>query len=72
MDDVRAVMTAVGSERTAFFGCHLGGRLALLFAATHPELTSARGDLRRRTRRPCATTTTPGARPPKNGRSSST
>ena len=41
MDDVRAVMTAVGSERTAFFGCHLGGRLALLFAATHPELTSA-------------------------------
>ena len=41
MDDVRAVMAAVGSERTAFFGCHLGGRLALLFAATHPELTSA-------------------------------
>ena len=41
MDDVRSVMTAVGSERTAFFGCHLGGRLALLFAATHPELTSA-------------------------------
>jgi class 3 adenylate cyclase/pimeloyl-ACP methyl ester carboxylesterase len=41
MDDVRAVMTTVGSERTAFFGCHLGGRLALLFAATHPELTSA-------------------------------
>ena len=41
MDDVRAVMKAVGSERTAFFGCHLGGRLALLFAATHPELTSA-------------------------------
>jgi class 3 adenylate cyclase len=41
MDDVRAVMSAVGSERTAFFGCHLGGRLALLFAATHPELTTA-------------------------------
>jgi class 3 adenylate cyclase len=41
MDDVRAVMAAVGSERTAFFGCHLGGRLALLFAATHPELTTA-------------------------------
>jgi class 3 adenylate cyclase/esterase/lipase len=41
MDDVHAVMKAVGSERTAFFGCHLGGRLALLFAATHPELTSA-------------------------------
>ena len=41
MDDVRAVMTAVGSERAAFFGCHLGGRLALLFAATHPEQTTA-------------------------------
>src|SRR6185436_5059698 len=41
MDDVRAVMAAVGSERTAFFGSHLGGRLALLFAATHPELTTA-------------------------------
>ena len=41
MDDVRTVLTAVGSERTAFFGCHLGGRLALLFAATHPELTTA-------------------------------
>jgi class 3 adenylate cyclase/pimeloyl-ACP methyl ester carboxylesterase len=43
MDDVRAVMTAVGSERTAFFGCHLGARLALLFAATHPQLTTAVG-----------------------------
>jgi class 3 adenylate cyclase/pimeloyl-ACP methyl ester carboxylesterase len=41
MDDVRAVLMAVGSERSAFFGCHLGGRLALLFAATHPELTTA-------------------------------
>jgi class 3 adenylate cyclase len=41
MDDVRAVLTAVGSERAAFFGCHLGGRLAVLFAATHPELTTA-------------------------------
>ena len=41
MDDVRTVMAAVGSERSAFFGCHLGGRLALLFAATHPELTTA-------------------------------
>jgi class 3 adenylate cyclase len=41
MDDVRTVMAAVGSERAALFGCHLGGRLALLFAATHPGLTSA-------------------------------
>ena len=40
IDDVRAVLDAVGSERAAFFGCHLGGRLALLFAATHPERTT--------------------------------
>jgi class 3 adenylate cyclase len=41
MDDVRTVQQAVGSEATAFFGCHLGGRLALLFAATHPQQTTA-------------------------------
>lgn len=41
MDDIRAVLRAVDSERAAFFGCHLGGRLALLFAATHPQQTSA-------------------------------
>jgi hypothetical protein len=27
MDDVRLVLDAVGSERTALFGTHLGGRL---------------------------------------------
>ena len=41
MDDVRTVLAAVGSQRAAFFGCHLGGRLALLFAATHPPQTTA-------------------------------
>jgi class 3 adenylate cyclase len=41
MDDVALVLDAVGSKRTAFFGSHLGGRLALLFAATYPERTSA-------------------------------
>jgi pimeloyl-ACP methyl ester carboxylesterase len=41
MDEVRTVLTAVGSKRIAFFGCHLGGRLALLYAATHPDQTSA-------------------------------
>ena len=41
MDDVRTVLRAVGSQRTAFFGCHLGGRLALLFAVTHPQLTTS-------------------------------
>ena len=29
MDDVALVLDSVGSERTAFFGTHLGGRLAL-------------------------------------------
>jgi class 3 adenylate cyclase len=41
MDDVRLVLDTVGSTRAAFFGTHLGGRLALLFAATYPERTSA-------------------------------
>jgi class 3 adenylate cyclase len=41
LDDVRLVMDTVGSERTAFFGTHLGGRLALLFAATYPDRTAA-------------------------------
>jgi len=41
MDETRTVMDAVGSERAALFGCHLGGRLALLFAATHPDRTTS-------------------------------
>jgi class 3 adenylate cyclase len=41
LDDVRCVLDAVGSERTAFFGCHVGGRLALLLAASYPEQVSA-------------------------------
>jgi class 3 adenylate cyclase len=41
LDDVALVLDTVGSERTAFFGTHLGGRLALLFAATFPERTAA-------------------------------
>jgi len=41
MDDVRTVLAAVGAQRAAFFGCHLGGRLALLFAATYPQQTTA-------------------------------
>jgi class 3 adenylate cyclase len=41
MDDIRTVLAAVGSQRAAFFGCHLGGRLALLFAATHPKQTTS-------------------------------
>ena len=41
MDEIRTVLDAVGSPQAAFFGCHLGGRLALLFAATYPQRTSA-------------------------------
>ena len=41
MDDVRAVMDAVGSERTAIMGANDGGLMAALFAATHPERTTA-------------------------------
>ncbi len=39
MDDLRAVMQAVGSERAALFGASEGGPMCLLFAATYPERT---------------------------------
>jgi class 3 adenylate cyclase/pimeloyl-ACP methyl ester carboxylesterase len=41
MDDVVAVMDAAGSERAAVFALLEGGAMALLFAATHPERTTA-------------------------------
>jgi pimeloyl-ACP methyl ester carboxylesterase len=41
MDDVRAVMDAVGSQRAAIMGISEGGVMAALFAATYPERTSA-------------------------------
>lgn len=41
MDDVRAVMDAVGSERAALFGLSEGGPMSVLFAATYPERTEA-------------------------------
>jgi DNA-binding SARP family transcriptional activator/pimeloyl-ACP methyl ester carboxylesterase len=41
MDDVRAVLDAAGSERAAVLGLSEGGALSALFAATHPERTSA-------------------------------
>jgi class 3 adenylate cyclase len=41
MDDVRAVMDAVGSEQAALFGTGHGGQMCALFAATYPERTSA-------------------------------
>jgi class 3 adenylate cyclase/esterase/lipase len=41
MDDLRAVMDAVGSERAAVFGYSEGGPMSVLFAATYPARTSA-------------------------------
>ncbi|MBI4908947.1 MAG: alpha/beta fold hydrolase [Acidobacteria bacterium] len=39
MDDVRAVMDAVGSQRAVIVGVSEGGPLSVLFAATHPDKT---------------------------------
>ncbi|MFN8637581.1 MAG: adenylate/guanylate cyclase domain-containing protein [Chloroflexota bacterium] len=41
MDDVRAVMDAVGSERAALLGSSEGGFMCALFAATYPERSAA-------------------------------
>jgi pimeloyl-ACP methyl ester carboxylesterase len=62
MDDVRAVMAATGSRRAALFGCHTGGRLALLMAATYPDRASAVVTFGSHPAT-LATRTTPGARP---------
>ena len=61
MDDVRAVMDTVGSERAALFGYSEGGPMCALFAATYPDRTTAlitAGSYARRTGRP----TIPGRR----------
>jgi pimeloyl-ACP methyl ester carboxylesterase/DNA-binding CsgD family transcriptional regulator len=41
MDDVRAVMDAVGSGRAALLGASEGGPMSILFAATYPQRTRA-------------------------------
>jgi class 3 adenylate cyclase/pimeloyl-ACP methyl ester carboxylesterase len=41
MDDVRAIMDAVGSERAAVLGYSEGAAMAALFAATYPARTPA-------------------------------
>jgi class 3 adenylate cyclase len=41
MDDVRAVLDAVGSEQAALFGSGHGSQMCALFAATYPERTRA-------------------------------
>jgi pimeloyl-ACP methyl ester carboxylesterase len=63
MDDVRAVMDAVGSERAALFGFSEGGPMSILFAAAYPQphhcarslrvLCAARLGDRRENRRHC-------------------
>jgi pimeloyl-ACP methyl ester carboxylesterase len=41
MDDVRAVLDAVGCERAALFGFSEGGLMSVLFAATYPNRITA-------------------------------
>jgi pimeloyl-ACP methyl ester carboxylesterase len=41
MDDVRAVLDAVGAERAALLGVSEGGPMSMLFAATYPNRTQA-------------------------------
>lgn len=41
IDDVRAVMDGVGSERAALLGISEGGPMSILFSATHPDRTTA-------------------------------
>ena len=41
MEDVHAVLDAVGSQRAALFGFSEGGPMSVLFAATYPERVSA-------------------------------
>ncbi|HET9729907.1 MAG TPA: alpha/beta hydrolase, partial [Acidimicrobiia bacterium] len=41
MDDLRAVLDAVRSDRAAIFGVSEGGGLSMLYAATCPERTTA-------------------------------
>ncbi len=41
MEDIVAVLDAVGSERASLFGVSEGGNMSALFAATYPERTHA-------------------------------
>jgi pimeloyl-ACP methyl ester carboxylesterase len=41
MDDIRAVLDAVGAKRTTRVGLGEGGQTCALFAATYPERTEA-------------------------------
>ncbi len=55
MDDVRAVLDAVGSSKAALLGYSEGGTMSILFAATYPDRTAALitiGSFARRLRAP--------------------
>ena len=54
MDDVRAVLDAVGSERAALLGVSEGGPMCALFAATYPGRTEALVMVGTYARRVCA------------------
>lgn len=41
LDDIRAVMDAVGSDQAVIFGYSEGGPMSILFAATYPERVSS-------------------------------
>jgi pimeloyl-ACP methyl ester carboxylesterase len=41
MDDITTVLDALGSRRAALLGTGVGGSLAMVFAATYPERTTA-------------------------------
>src|SRR5580704_5507837 len=40
VDDVRAIMEAIGSKRAVLLGCSEGGPISIVFAATFPESVS--------------------------------
>ena len=63
MDDVRAVMDAVGVERAALLGVSEGGPMCVLFAATYPERTDALVMIGAYARRLWAEDYRPGATP---------
>jgi pimeloyl-ACP methyl ester carboxylesterase len=41
VDDIRAVLDAVGSKQAALLGMSEGGNMSIMFAVTHPERTAA-------------------------------
>jgi pimeloyl-ACP methyl ester carboxylesterase len=70
IDDVRAVMEAVGSERAVLLGVSEGGPMCALFAATHPQRSLGLimiGTYARRTWAPDYPWAPPRARGPHDG-----